>query len=115
MSRRAAFAAALRRHGRTLLLAGIAAIVLGTYLAAEASRRIVDLVAITAVALAVPATSNLLGVGQWTGLNALGLAMAYRSWRHHAYASGGVWLAASAAIAKPHLALGLMVFALGWG
>src|SRR5690349_765893 len=36
MSRRAALAAALRRHGRPLLLAGIAAIVLGTYLASWA-------------------------------------------------------------------------------
>ena len=71
-------------------------------------------VAIVMVAVAGFGTANLLEVGQWTGFNALGVAMAYRCWRHGRYASGGVWLAAMAAIFKPHLGLGLFVFVLGW-
>jgi hypothetical protein len=72
------------------------------------------LAALTGIALAEPATSNLLLVGQSTGFNALGVAMAYRCWRRKSFMAGGAWFAASAVIAKPHLALGIFVFVVGW-
>jgi len=72
------------------------------------------LAAIAGIALAAPGVSNLLSVGQSAGFNALGTAMAYRCWRRGAYMAGGAWLAGTAAIAKPHLALGVLVFVVGW-
>jgi hypothetical protein len=53
-------------------------------------------------------------LGQWDGLSALGLAAAYALWRRDARFAGGAVLAASAAIAKPHLALGLAALLIGW-
>lgn len=65
------------------------------------------------VALASLGTLNLLLLGQWDGLPALGLALAYASWRGGHQARGGFCLALTAAVAKPHLALGLAAFMLG--
>ena len=50
---------------------------------------------------------SLLLLGQWDGVAALGLAGAYAAWRRGRAATGGALLAASALLAKPHLALGL--------
>ena len=66
-------------------------------------------------ALASMGTWTLLLQGQWTSLTALGLALAYRDWRHGHEARGAVILVLAAGIAKPHLALGLGAFLLGWG
>jgi glycosyl transferase family 87 len=66
-------------------------------------------------ALASIGTWTLLLQGQWTSLTALGLALAYRDWRHGHQARGAVILVLAAGIAKPHLALGLGGFLLGWG
>jgi glycosyl transferase family 87 len=73
------------------------------------------LVAIGALALAGPGTENMLAVGTSSGFSALGVAMAYRCWRGKSFAAGGAWLAATAMIAKPHLALGILLFVFGWG
>ncbi len=67
------------------------------------------------VALASMGTWTLLLQGQWTSLTALGLALAYREWRHGHDARGAVILVLAAGVAKPHLALGLAAFLLGWG
>jgi hypothetical protein len=67
------------------------------------------------VALASMGTWTLLLQGQWTSLTALGLALAYRDWRHGHEARGAVILVVAAGIAKPHLALGLAAFLIGWG
>jgi hypothetical protein len=51
---------------------------------------------------------------QWTGVNALGLPLAYRDWRAGKAGRGALSLVLFAGVAKPHLALGLIAFALGW-
>jgi Glycosyltransferase family 87 len=66
-------------------------------------------------AMASMGTWTLLLQGQWASLTALGLALAYRDWRHGHEARGAVILVLAAGIAKPHLALGLAAFLLGWG
>lgn len=66
-------------------------------------------------AMASTGTWTLLLQGQWTSLTALGLALAYRDWRNGHEARGAVILVLAAGIAKPHLALGLAAFLLGWG
>jgi Glycosyltransferase family 87 len=66
-------------------------------------------------ALASMGTWTLLLQGQWTSLTALGLALAYRDWRHGHEVRGAVLLVLAAGVAKPHLALGLAAFLLGWG
>ena len=78
-------------------------------------RSLVAAAAIVGIAVTQVGLGNLVDVGQWSGVNALGVAMAYRSWRRESYAAGGAWLIASAAIVKPHLALGLAAFLIGWG
>jgi alpha-1,2-mannosyltransferase len=65
-------------------------------------------------AMASMGTWTLLLQGQWTSLTALGLALAYRDWRHGHEVRGAVILVLAAGIAKPHLALGLGAFLLGW-
>jgi hypothetical protein len=64
-------------------------------------------------AVAGSATLPLLLLGQWDGLCALGLALGYASWRQDRSFSGGLWLALAFGIAKPHLAIGLLAFAIG--
>ena len=66
-------------------------------------------------ALASMGTWTLLLQGQWTSLTALGLALAYRDWRNGHEARGAVILVLAAGVAKPHLALGLAAFLIGWG
>jgi hypothetical protein len=71
-----------------------------------------------AAALAALAGTGTLSLGllaQWDGFSALGLAAAYALWRRDRGFAGGAVLAASAAIAKPHLAIGLAALLLGWG
>jgi hypothetical protein len=72
-------------------------------------------VAAGVAAMASMGTWTLLLQGQWTSLTALGLALAYRDWRHGHEVRGAVILVVTAGIAKPHLALGLAAFLLGWG
>ena len=43
----------------------------------------------------------------------MGLALAYTSWRRDRPFSAGLWLALGFGIAKPHLAIGLLAFAIG--
>jgi alpha-1,2-mannosyltransferase len=79
----------------------------------SARRRSLPLVA-AVVALAGEGTLAVGLLGQWDGLSALGLAAAYTLWRRDARFAGGAVLAMSAAIAKPHLALGLAALLIGW-
>jgi hypothetical protein len=70
-----------------------------------------------ACALAALAGTGTLSLGllaQWDGFTALGLAGAYALWRRGSGFAGGAVLAATAAIAKPHLAIGLAALLLGW-
>lgn len=71
--------------------------------------------AIAGIALTTVGLDSLIGVGQSTGVNAFGLAMACRCWRRGSDAAGGAWLAGSIALFKPHLGLGLAAFLLAWG
>ncbi len=66
-------------------------------------------------ALASIGTWTLLLQGQWGSLTALGLALAYREWRRGNQTRGALILVIAAGVAKPHLALGLAAFLLGWG
>ncbi|MEA2670037.1 MAG: hypothetical protein QOG45_257 [Chloroflexota bacterium] len=52
--------------------------------------------------------------GQWDGVSALSLALAYAAWRRGHRARAGAWLIGGALLAKPHLALGLAVWMLAW-
>jgi hypothetical protein len=67
-----------------------------------------------AAALAGMGTWTMFVQAQWTPLLALGLVLAYRSWKGGHMATGAAVLVVSAGIAKPHLALGLLAFLLGW-
>ena len=67
-----------------------------------------------AAALAGVGTLTMFVQAQWTPLLALGLVVAYRSWKGGHLATGAAVLVVSAGIAKPHLALGLLAFLLGW-
>ena len=71
-------------------------------------------VAAGAAALAGLGTLTTFVQAQWTPLLALGLVVAYRSWKCGRLATGAAVLVVSAGIAKPHLALGLLAFLLGW-
>jgi Glycosyltransferase family 87 len=59
-------------------------------------------------------TLALLLQAQWATLPALGLALAYGEWRRQRPAAGAALLVICAGIAKPHLALALVAFMLGW-
>jgi hypothetical protein len=52
--------------------------------------------------------------GQWGAFTAFGLALAYRDWRAGHQLRGGFLLVVAAGIAKPHLAIGLAAFMIGW-
>ena len=71
-------------------------------------------VAAGAAALAGIGTWTTFMQAQWTPLLALGLVLAYRRWKGGHQAAGAAVLVVSAGIAKPHLALGLLAFLLGW-
>jgi hypothetical protein len=71
-------------------------------------------VAAGVAAMASLGTWTLLLQGQWSSLTALGLALAYRDWHHGHEARGAVILVLAAGVAKPHLALGLAAFLIGW-
>lgn len=73
----------------------------------------VTLAAIGLVSLACLGTWATLLLGQWDGLSALGLAVAYACLRARRPAAAGAVLAVTALIAKPHLALGLAAFVIG--
>lgn len=72
-------------------------------------------IAIIGIAVTQVGLENLVGVGQWTGVNALGVAMAYRCLRRDSFTASGVWIVATAALMKPDLAIGLGAFLIGWG
>lgn len=95
-----------------VILAGVVAV---RATPARRARALLVTLAIAGVAVTHVGLDNLVAIGQWTGVNALGIAMAYRSWRRGAFMAGGAWLVASAALFKPHLALGLVVFLIAWG
>jgi Glycosyltransferase family 87 len=80
-----------------------------------AGRPSLENLAIVLLVLSAYATLGLLSAGQWDGLDALGVAMAYRSWTRDRYAGGAVWLTGTLVLAKPHLAIGLLAFLAGWG
>lgn len=71
-------------------------------------------IAAAAAALASLGTWSVLMQAQWTPVVALGLALAYRDWRTDHRMRGAAIIVVAAAVAKPHLALGLVAFMLGW-
>ncbi|MGA3183924.1 MAG: glycosyltransferase family 87 protein [Candidatus Dormibacteria bacterium] len=83
--------------------------------AAPGRRRLAPMtqVAIGLVALACLGTWATLLLGQWDGVSALGLAVAYALLRHRRPGTAGAFLAVTALIGKPHLALGLAAFVVG--
>jgi hypothetical protein len=62
------------------------------------------------MALAAGGTYAFLLLGQIDGIAAIGLAVAYASWRKERSASAGFWLALAFAATKPHLAIGLGIW-----
>ena len=57
--------------------------------------------------------ANTLLLGQWDGLLALGVGVAYAQWRNGRNATAGASLATVALLAKPHLFFGVAAFLLG--
>lgn len=70
--------------------------------------------AVGLVALACLGTGSTLLLGQWDGVSALGLALFYACLRGGRMGTAGAILAVTSLLAKPHLALGLAAFVLGW-
>lgn len=66
------------------------------------------------VALVGAGTLPMLTEGQDLGTITLGLGLAYAAWRYDRLGAGAAVLVAGAAIAKPHLAVGLVAFMVGW-
>ena len=62
------------------------------------------------MALAAGGTYAFLLLGQIDGIAALGLAVAFASWRKQQSAAAGFWLALAFAATKPHLAIGLGIW-----
>ncbi|MBV8194572.1 MAG: DUF2029 domain-containing protein [Candidatus Dormibacteraeota bacterium] len=71
------------------------------------------ILAIATVGIAGVGGGLLLVEGQWDGLPALGLALAYAGWRSGRSLAPGFVLGFTAALAKPHLVLGLLGFMAG--
>ena len=71
--------------------------------------------AIGVVALAGTGTGMLLLEGQWDGVPALGLALAYAAWRRNRPGWAAVALVAGFATTKPHLAFALAAFLIARG
>jgi hypothetical protein len=63
-------------------------------------------------ALAGAGAWRLVLLGQWDGVSALSLALAYAAWRRGDRGRAGAWLIGGALLAKPHLAIGLAVWLL---
>ncbi len=93
-----------------LLVAAIAIVIRSAPGPKDMPQRLVGAI----VGLALPATLALLLLAQWDGVNALGLALAYALWRRDRRGLGAGVLVFSALIVKPHLALGLAAFVMGW-
>ncbi len=96
-----------------LLLAGGAVLVTIRAAPRVAGRLPAETAATALAALAGVGSLVLLLMGQWDGLCALGLALAYAAWRHDRPALAGLALALTFAPTKPHLAVGLAAFVLG--
>ena len=69
--------------------------------------------AIVLIALAGFGTGLLLVEGQWDGVSAFGLAVAYVAWRRGRPGIAGFALGFTAAIAKPQLVLGIAAYMVG--
>lgn len=65
------------------------------------------------IALAGAGTLPLLVLGQWDGLGALAIALAWRSWHDGHPGRAGLLLVLLGAFAKPHLLVGILLFAVG--
>ncbi|HWW09977.1 MAG TPA: glycosyltransferase family 87 protein [Candidatus Acidoferrales bacterium] len=91
-----------------------AAIAIAAWAAPWSSRsRPIVRVAAVAVAAAGLGSGLLFIEGQWDGVAALGVALAYVAWRRDSGVWAGWAIGFSLALAKPHLALGFAAFALG--
>lgn len=66
-----------------------------------------------AVAFAGFGTGLLFVEGQWDGLSALGLALAYSGWRRGHRVAPGFAVGFTSGLAKPHLAIGVAAYMLG--
>ena len=80
----------------------------------ERLRRSGTVAATGLAALAGPGTLALGLLGQWDGVSALGIAVAYALWRRDRPWLGGAVLAGCLLLAKPHLALGFAALVLVW-
>jgi hypothetical protein len=80
----------------------------------ERLRRSGTVAATVLAALAGPGTLALGLLGQWDGVSAVGIAVAYALWRRDRPWLGGVVLAGCLLLAKPHLALGFAALVLVW-
>ena len=94
-----------------LLLAGAVAVALRAAPWPSRSSPL-DRLAWAGLALAGVATLSLILLAQWDGLVALGLALSYAAWRGGHPGRAAFSLILCAALAKPHLALGLVVYLL---
>lgn len=80
----------------------------------ERLRRSGTAAATALAAVAGPGTLALGLLGQWDGVSALGIAVAYALWRRDRPWLGGAVLAGCLVLAKPHLALGFAALVLVW-
>ncbi|MFN2581351.1 MAG: glycosyltransferase family 87 protein [Candidatus Dormibacteria bacterium] len=70
-------------------------------------------IAISGLAVAGFGTGVLFVEGQWDGVSALGIAMAYAGWRKGWISGPGFAIGVTAALAKPHLVVGVLAFMAG--
>ncbi|MBV9101448.1 MAG: DUF2029 domain-containing protein [Candidatus Dormibacteraeota bacterium] len=94
-----------------LLLAGVVAAARAAPWPAATGRAVK--LAVMACALAGIGTGLLLVEGQWDGVAALGVGLAYAAWRRDRPGWAGLAAGVALALAKPHLGLGLLAFAAG--